>query len=291
MERKESPQQQFETASAHYYEVLKNGFIADVEKATDKQYAYNHFKREYFEHNPFIPHYSVFFQELKKPFDHFIKIDEENVIEQTYLYVHLVKETSAEAYHLLREILSNAKPDQLPSYIELSKLPTIYLDALQDESRGNTLDVLLELEKKVLDSDDESILALLAMYHATQRLLKDVDDFFPYDTPTKSIQHTHQFTRSQQVLIAYYLFILAGARPRVSIDLSSCAEILHAISGIPYTKIDNSELYKKFKNPLGNSSPKRTIEDLNTIRPYLAKLDNESILQEIDLDIRGLQSE
>ena len=75
MEKEESPQKQFESASDYYFNILKNGFIESVESSTDKQYAHTYYKRVMFEYNEFIPHNTVFFRELKITFDHFFKLD------------------------------------------------------------------------------------------------------------------------------------------------------------------------------------------------------------------------
>jgi hypothetical protein len=79
MKKKESPQKQFESASEYYRNVLKNGFLECVESSTDKQYAHTYYKRVIFEYNQYIPHNTVFFRELKKTFDHFLRLDHKKV--------------------------------------------------------------------------------------------------------------------------------------------------------------------------------------------------------------------
>ena len=82
---------------------------------------------------------------------------------------------------------------------------------------------------------------------------------------------------------------MAGIGVRQDIDVTACAEILHILLGLPYNKIANSELYKKFLNPFGNSSPKATIKDLEVIRKYFEKLNNQDILDTIDEQIKYLR--
>ncbi len=89
MEKEESPQKQFESASEYYRNVLKNGFLESVENSTDKQYAHSYYKRVIFEYNEYIPYNTVFFWELKKTFDHFFKLDRNNVMKKCFLIYHI----------------------------------------------------------------------------------------------------------------------------------------------------------------------------------------------------------
>ena len=151
---------------------------------------------------------------------------------------------------------------------------------------------LLQKENQLSEISEIEIIKLIAFYHATQQLLINVEEFYPIEKETQSPKKDfkHQFTRSQQVLTAHYLFKMAGIGVRQDIDVTACAEILHVMLGLSYNnKIANSELYKKLLNPFGNSSPKATIQDLEVIRKYFEKLNNQYILDSIDEQIKCLK--
>ena len=291
MEKKEPPQKQFESASEYYRNVLKSGFLESVESSTDKQYAHTYYKRVMFEYNQFIPHNTVFFRELKITFDHFLKLDQNNVIEKVFSYLPNIRQISIEAFEQLVIFLATSKN---PSFAELSKLPDAYINAVSDNINGNTLDELVLMEEATRKYDEENILAILAIYHATQQLLKD-KEIDPISNPSTENQTTtktykHQVTRNQQVLLYYYFLKMGGIDPRVDAHVSSCAELLHGLTGFPYNEIGNSELYKKLKNPLDNASPKTVIKDLEYVLSVFKKLNHDRILLEIEKDIKGLKS-
>lgn len=291
MEKEELPQKQFESASEYYFNVLKNGFLECVESSTDKQYAHAHYKRVIFEYNEFIPHNTVFFRELKITFDHFFKLDRNNVIEKVFDYLPHIRQISVEAFEQLIIFLATIKN---PSFAELSQLPNVYINAVYDNINGNTLDELVLMEKATQNYDDVNILAILALYHATQQLLKD-KEIDPISNPltenkTATKTYKHQVTRNQQVLLYYYFLKMGGIDPRVDAHVSTCAELLHGLIGFPYNDIGNSDLYKKLKNPLDNASPKTVIKDLEYVLSVFKKLNNDRIFLEIEKDIKGLQS-
>ncbi|GEM_PF-1050155 len=291
MEKDESPQKQFESASDYYFNILKNGFIESVENSTDKQYAHAHYKRVMFEYNEFIPHNTVFFRELKITFDHFLKLDQNNVIEKVFSYLPHIRKISIEAHEQLVIFLETIN---IPSFTELSQLPDIYINAVYDNINGNTLDELVLMEQATQKYDDVNILAMLALYHATQQLLKD-KEIDPISNPSTENQTTtktykHQVTRNQQVLLYYYFLKMSGIDPRVDAHVTTCAELLHGLTGFAYNEIGNSDFYKKLKNPLDNASPKTVIKDLEYVLSVFKKLNHERILLEIEKDIKGLKS-
>ena len=291
MEKKEPPQKQFESASDYYRNVLKNGFLESVENSTDKLYAHTYYKRVIFEYNEYIPHNTVFFRELKITFDHFLKLDQNNVIEKVLSYLPHIRQISTEAFEQLVIFLARSKN---PSFAELSQLPDVYINAVYDSINGNTLDELVLMEKATQKYDDVNVLALLSLYHSTQQLLKD-KEIDPISNPSTENQTTtktykHQVTRNQQVLLYYYFLKMGGIDPRVDANVSSCAELLHGLTGFPFNEIGNSEFYKKLKNPLYNASPKTVIKDLEYVLSVFKKLNHDRILLEIEKEIKGLKS-
>lgn len=284
MERKESPQKLFEKEYTRSYDVLKKFFLDKMEKASDKLYAYNHFKKVLFEKNLSISHNTVFIEEIKDTFNHIYKLDQENVVQLTLKSIPKIRKHSLEEYNQALH-LSFLHENNPP----IEELPYWYQNGITND--GCKLEDLLQKENQLSEISEIEIIKLIAFYHATQQLLIDVEEFYPIEKETQSPKkdYKHQFTRSQQVLTAHYLFKMAGIGIRQDIDVTACAEILHVMLGLPYNKIANSELYKKFLNPFGNSSPKATIQDLEVIRKYFEKLNNQDILNSIDEQIKCLK--
>ena len=284
MEHKESPQNFFENEYTRSYDVLKKFFLDKMEKASDKLYAYNHFKKMVFEKNLSIAHNTTFIEELKATFNHIYKLDQENVVQLTLKSIPKIRKSSLEAYNQALHL--SFLHENIPP---IEELPYWYQNGITNY--GCKLEDLLQKENQLSEITETEIIKLIAFYHSTQQLLIDVQEFYPIEKETQSPQkdYKHQFTRSQQVLTAHYLFKMAGIGVRQDIDVTACAEILHILLGLPYNKIANSELYKKFLNPFGNSSPKATIKDLEVIRKYFEKLNNQDILDTIDEQIKYLR--
>ena len=284
MERQESPQKLFEKEYTHSYDVLKKFFLDKMEIATDKLYAYNHFKKVLFEKNLSIAHNTVFVEELKATFDHIYKLDQQNVVQLTLNSIPTIRKNSLDAYN--QALHSSFLYENNPP---IEELPYWYQNGITND--GCKLEDLLQKENQLSEITETEIIKMIAFYHVTQQLLINVEEFYPIGKETQSPKkdYKHKFTRSQQVLTAHYLFKMAGIGVRQDIDVTACAEILHVLLGLPYNKIANSELYKKLLNPFGNSSSKATIQDLEVIRKYFEKLNNQNILDTIDEQIKYLQ--
>ncbi len=278
MESKESLQNQFEKERQDIYKVLKKLFLAKMEGATDKEYAYNHYKNVLFEKNYSLPHNTIFFEELKTVFNHFRKIDLKNAIQQTLKSLPTIRKHSDKAQNQAF-CVSYENPN-----FDVYELPLYYQNGINNDDCS--LDDLMEQEHKLSALSEQGIIKILAIYQATQELLIDVEKFYVLESKDElsPSNHKYQFTRSQIVIMAHYIFEMAGI-DRSKIDVTTCAEILHCMTGIPYDKIANSEIYKKMLKPFSNSSPKKTLEDLKLVRSYLAKLNNQTILDSIDKQI------
>lgn len=266
-----------------YYSLLKENFESRLEQAEDKDYYIAFFRQSFFEQNFEIPYNTVFFNELYSIFSHFKKIGEVNFMQSTLEYLPLIKEKSETALEqlMLQESVNNDFNPDFPIYYRclLESYPLTHID-------------LISLERKTLDANEHFAFEILATYEATKQLILEIEEAQKlYESKSNTRIHSHQFTHSQQVLFAYYLFKLAKLEPRVNADITAFAEFLHGLTGIPYTNIKNSELYKKFLNPLDHSSSKRIIEDLKLVRSHFLKLGVSEIILLIDKDIRGKEQE
>jgi hypothetical protein len=282
MEPNESIQNQFDQAFQHNYNVLKAAFLQEVGKASDREYAIQHYRNILFEQNDLIPYRTVFFQELITTFQHLNRLDETTALQRTLEYLPQICNSSEQAFEQVMLALSSSL------VLRFSQLPDLYKDFLSDESNNLSLEQLAYQEQLAMKSDEEDTIELLALYLASQQLLVETEPDTEAQIPETKLEHSHQFTRSQQVLFAHYIFKMAGIEPRINADISACAEIVHGLTGMPYTTIKNSELYKKFRDPIGNSSPTKVKKDLELVRSYFAKLDHPKLLDLIDKDIRGL---
>lgn len=101
-------------------------------------------------------------------------------------------------------------------------------------------------------------------------------------------------TNSQLALAFHYVLKSLGLYARVNIDIASIARFIHAVTGKTYTRIHNSEFYKKLQRVPNSKTDRELIKDLAVVRSVLSQVelkeaalmvDNEIILarQEINL--------
>lgn len=83
MEANQSPREQFLKAHTRFYNSLKDLYLSSIEKARDKTYARDYFKRTLFYENQLVPRYSVFYHSLASTFIHFQKVGGLDSLEQT----------------------------------------------------------------------------------------------------------------------------------------------------------------------------------------------------------------
>lgn len=278
MESKESLQKQFEKECRHIYDVLKKYFLDKMKEATDKEYAYNHYKYILFEKNTSLYHNTIFFEELKTAFIHFRKLDHKKAIQLTLRSLPIIRKHSDEA-HSQAFCVSYENPN-----FDTSELPLWYQNGINNE--GCSLDELMDQELKLSKLSEQELIKILAFYQATQELLEDVETFYSLEPKEElsTSNHKHQFTKSQIVIMGHYILEMAGVN-RSKVDVTACAEVLHCMLGIPYDKVANSDIYKKMLKPFSSTSPKRTVEDLKLVRSLLAKFQNQKILDSIDQQI------
>jgi hypothetical protein len=288
MEGNLTPSEQFEKDKVHFYNVLKQAFLMHVEKANDKIYASDHYKRVLLSENELIPRFSVYFYQLTVTFDHFRKLGEENVLDETLSFLDHIKDST-------RTAINNANRFCEEKYIDYNLLHWLYVEALEQEEAS--ILSLIDQETKLLKCPTKKIIILLANYRAVQELLIEFSDqpvetsetreSFDQLNANQGNGNQQQITRSQQVLITYYFIRLLGKKPHKGV--SKYADALHTFLGLPYSQIRNSELYKKLLNPLTYSSAKATLINLSVVRTFFEKLDFAQALHLIDSDIETLR--
>ena len=237
MKANQSPEELFLKAYSRFYQSLKHRYLWSVDKATDKGYASDYFRRTLFLENQNIPRYSVFYHSLVSTFRHHQKLGETNSLELTLSSISTIQEMAA-------TIIEQTMIIQLSISDRLYQLNWLYLQAI--EEKNISILELIDTEQRLLKYSHEKVVLLLAMDQATKELTKEF--FEKQESSEEQISdenlsidqqsYSPKFTRSQQVLIAYYISQLIGVKHKKNV--SKCADALHSFLGIPYTQITNS---------------------------------------------------
>lgn len=286
MRANQSPEELFLKAYTRFYNSLKRYYLMSVEKAADKTYARDYFRRALFLENENIPRYSVFYHSLVSTFMHHQKLGATNALEITLSSLLPIREMTSniiEQTFIVNGFISE----------RLYQLNWLYLQAI--EEKNTSVLELIDTERRLLKYSDQKIVLLLALDRATQELANEFSDnqedaveVISSDFLTINQQaYEPKFTRSQQVLIAYYISQLIGVKQKKNV--SKCADALHSFLGIPYTQITHSELYKKLLHPLTFSGEKTTLQNLLIIRSFFENLGSVSATALIDSDIDNIK--
>ncbi|MGV3613230.1 MAG: hypothetical protein ACO1N0_19885 [Fluviicola sp.] len=286
MEANQSPEELFQKAYTRFYQSLKRRYLLNLEKATDKSYASEYFRRALFLENENIPCYSVFYHSLVSTFRHHQKLGEMNPLELTLSNLSPIQEMTSNIIE--QTFIINASVAE-----RLYQLNWLYLQAIE-ESNKSVLE-LIDTERRLVKYSDEKVVLLLALDRATQELSEEFSD--KQDGTEQPISsegfaigqqsYEAKFTRSQQVLIAYYISQLIGTKHKKNV--SKCADALHSFLGISYSQITHSELYKKLLHPLTFSSEKATLQNLLIVRSFFENIGSVSATSLIDSDIETVK--
>lgn len=286
MEANYPPEELFSRAYSRFYESLKKRYLHGIEKANDKAYAQDYYCRTLFAENTMIPKYSVFFHSLISTFIHYRKIGEDNPFELTLASISAIQEMTS-------SVIEQTLIIQASMSERLYQLNWLYLQAI--EERNTSILELIDTEQRLLKYTDDKIILLLALEQATQTLNDEFSAKEDRLNQSLSIEPLiegqpildSKLTRSQQVLITYYILQLIGAKHKKNV--SKCADALHSFLGVPYTQITHSELYKKLLHPLTFSSGKATLQNLKIIRSFFENIGSDSATSLIDSDIENIK--
>jgi hypothetical protein len=97
------------------------------------------------------------------------------------------------------------------------------------------------------------------------------------------------FTKARQLLAVYFLLQSLGVKHRGDAPLSATAKLIHLISGTPFTAIQNSDIYKKYRVMPHYKKGKELMADLNFIRPFFEAVYLNEAVKLIDEEVAGLQ--
>lgn len=115
--------------------------------------------------------------------------------------------------------------------------------------------------------------------------LKQLDQFEIRSDLSQDVISSVNFTNSQNVLIYYYFFKANGLEAPHNVTIASIAKFVHLITGKSFSKLDNSEFYKKLKTAPNFKKDAGLIKDLEIIKPFFQKVELVEIVKMIDNEL------
>jgi hypothetical protein len=285
MEANLPPEAQFSEAVAHFYSLLKKAYLDQVKKAIDKDYAKDFCRRVLFEENKWIPQYSVFYTELVARYSHHYRLGDTNAVEITLSFLPQIRQ-------LALDVVERAKNIRESLNVLYHELHWLYQEAIEDNKYS--LLELIDQEEHLIQANEDRIIKLLGLHHATQQLLDEFSDEpeeqdasaidFATNEPNSVNQH---LTQSQQVLVTYYISQALGIKHKKNV--SKCTRALFAFLRISTSPI-NSDAYKKLLHPLESSPLQTTLANLKVVRGFFEPLEVAAVIKHIDDDIERLSN-
>lgn len=112
-------------------------------------------------------------------------------------------------------------------------------------------------------------------------------------TTNDEIEENEKESTEMQQLLALHYILKAGfeIEARGSNSVSELTQLAHLLLGKKFTTLQNSSIYKKYKQLPNFESPTQLIKDLKHIRPYFEKLDLVSILDLINKDLKAAEGD
>lgn len=268
--------QDFLDAQEYFYNVLKKGYLQEVEEADDKEYATQHFQKTLFEENEMVPHGTVLFEELLISYKHFSRIKAERGYYQTMEFLEEIREISK------RELLKAVNFQKGNKEIELCSW---YFEQIW--ARTATLEELIHNEIRVQEFTDENLVGVLALKLAGNQLL---EEYNKEDAPAVvKTNHRYQFTQKEQLLSIAFLIESLGVNLLGQCDRTKMAALFHAMMGVSYhdeKKLKDLGIYKGLSVvPQVVKSDKQLLKYLEKLRPYFFEANFHGVVSLIDKQI------
>ncbi len=272
----------FEESIKHYYDVLKKGYLSEIEKASDKAYAKKHFQNILFIDNEFIPNHTILFDGLKLAYEHFFKLNAQTAFDKTFEllpdFQNISKKSKNEAVAFLSGNKNKVIPDHYLYYIN---------------SKLFTLEELIQAEEIVLNVTLENLVASLALYIAGQQLSKEYK-IVEAKSNTEQTNYSHSFTQKQQVLSLYFLIKAYGINSEIDADMTTLSALYHLILGVPFKSFDklkNTSIYKSLRLvPEVFKNDAYYLKNLEIIRPYFVNTNLLKVVALIDIQMKRCES-
>lgn len=264
----------FQESIKHYYDVLKNGYLSEIESASDKEYARQHFQNVLFIDNEYIPNQTILFDGLKLAYEHFFKLNSETAFDKTFELLSEYQNISTKSKNEAIAFLGGDKNTSIPDH---------YLHYIN--SNLFTIEQLIQSEEMILKSSFENLVAALALYIAGQQLSKKFK-IDAIDESQKGVKTTYgqTFTQKQQVLALYFLMKAYGINSKLDSDMTTLSALYHLILGvsfISFDKLKNTNIYKNIRtSPNIFTSDSAYLKNLKIIRPFF---ENTSLIKVVEL--------
>jgi len=268
----------FQESIKRYYDVLKSGYLLEIENASDKEYAKIHFQNILFIENEYIPNQSILFDGLKLAYEHFSKLNTQTAFDKTFELLPDYQNISTKSKNDGIASLSGDKSTLIPDH---------YLHYIN--SNLFTLEQLIQSEEMVLKSSKENLAAALALYIAGQQLYKKYKVVNEIKPSEKVMNYGHTFTQKQQVLALYFLMKAYGINSKIDSDMTTLSALYHLVLGVPFKSFDklkNTSIYKSLRLvPEVFNNDTYYLKNLKIIRPYFANTNLIKVVELIDIQM------
>ncbi len=267
----------FNNLIAKYYQILKEGYLLEIEKASDKEYAEQHFKEVLFLENSLTPYNTILLKELHYVYHHYSCLNFGTAFEETAKLldkVYLIARNQLDKAILYRN--GNKSIDFPEHYSHLILKKDI------------SLTDLITQEKQALQLTHESLIGSLALSLAGKELHKEFNEL---KTVTKETNHRYKFTQKQQVLALFFLMEAFGIKTHSGTDMTKLSALYHLILGVPFhdfVRLKNTNIYKSIRvAPQVVNSDKHLLKNLEVIKPYF---ENVNLLNAVELINKQINS-
>lgn len=260
----------FNNLIAKYYQILKEGYLLEIDKASNKEYAEKHFQEVLFSENSLTPYNTILLKELHYVYDHYSCLNSSTAYEETAKLlnkVYLIARNQLDKAILYKN--GNTSIDFPEHYSQLIL-----------EKNLNLADLIAQ-EKQALELTHESLIGSLALSLAGKQLHKEFNEIQPVQ---KETNHRYKFTQKQQVLALFFLMEAFGIKSHSGTDMTKLSALYHLILGVPFHDFDrlkNTNIYKSIRvAPQVVNSDKHLLKNLQVIKPYF---ENVSLLNVVEL--------
>ncbi len=275
-------EEDFQDSIEYYSSVLRTAYLEEIEDATDKEYAKQHFQKLLFLENEMIPYGSIIFNELRFSYNHFSRLNSKSSYTKTIELIPEIRKIGKTTHLEAKKYLLGAQEANLDEW---------YIERLENTS--SSLEELIQLEALVLKSTNENLIGALAVHLAGQQLYKEFRKVKIGDK-SQSEKHEHQFTRNEQILSLYLLIESFGVNLYQACDRTKLAALFHLIMGVPYgssSKLKDLAIYKGLSVvPQIVKNDKQLLKHLNKIRSYFFNANFIKVVERIDAKISDLTS-
>lgn len=244
----------FNTRKQHHLLSLTQSYEALVEAAYDKEYASRAYAESLFEPILAWKSVSLYFERVLGLVVHYSKIDPSNMMRLTIANIAELKSNIFDALPIFDETDPTALSERY--FLQLSDIELI--DHIAKFSAA------LDLSKSLAPKEPEIIEASVV--------------------EKKKIHH---FTRNQQLLALYYTLKSIGIEPRKTTDMTNYARFVHLLAGVDFNKVENGIFYTKIQKLPNILTDAYLKKDLEFIRTYFLSIEAHSIVEQIDLEIKG----